>query len=147
MGRDARARAITPPRGPTTVRERTGETNLRCGAEGKNYERNATGHRATPNLICPHPRPPLGFANKITLKDIEGTRGVKAARGVCRQSRLGAITSSLGLYQPLSRPCSRFNTDTSHRVSYCFPSIFLWITSTTLTIPDTFCREYSVLAE
>lgn len=40
--------------------------------DGKNYERNATSRRATPNLICPHPRPPLGFANKITLEDIGG---------------------------------------------------------------------------
>lgn len=40
--------------------------------DGKNYERNATSRRATPNLICPHPRPPLGFANKITLEDIAG---------------------------------------------------------------------------
>lgn len=40
--------------------------------DGKNYERNATSRRATPNLICPHPRPPLGFANKITLEHIGG---------------------------------------------------------------------------
>lgn len=58
----------------TTVRGR-GRLIYAAAREGKNYERNATGHRATPNLICPHPRPPLGFANKITLKDIEGTRG------------------------------------------------------------------------
>jgi len=53
--------------------------------DGKNYERNATSRRATPNLICRHPRPPLGFANKITLEDIGGRSGSRPAT-----ARLGA---------------------------------------------------------
>lgn len=87
---DCNARPITPrgrKRRSSTEANRHGKrTGLRGGGregkecrliyavarDGKNYERNATSRRATPNLICPHPRPPLGFANKITLEDIGG---------------------------------------------------------------------------
>lgn len=81
---DCDARAITPRGRKRRTLPKRIATGKEWGArgcsrliyavarDGKNYERNATSRRTTPNLICPHSRPPLGFANKITLGDIGG---------------------------------------------------------------------------
>jgi len=62
------------------------EPNLRRGArEGKNYEQNATGHRATPNLICPHPRPPLGFSKQNYIRRHQGLKRPPGAGPDCAQ--------------------------------------------------------------
>lgn len=123
------ARAITP-RGRKRTRAKrttTGKEARGCrliyavARDGKNYERNATSRRATPNLICPHPRLPLGFANKITLEDIEGWSGPRHRRPAVA-SRLGAITASPGLYQSLSPSSTCVLIPTSCHVSPPHPS-------------------------
>lgn len=95
---DCNARPITPrgrKRRSSTEANRHGKRTGCKGCrliyavarDGKNYERNATSRRATPNLICPHPRPPLGFANKITLEDIGGRSGPRRRAAPRRAGR------------------------------------------------------------
>jgi len=144
---DCDARAITPrgrkrrilPRRAATGKEwetRGCRLIYAVARDGKNYERNATSRRVTPNLICPHPRPPLGFANKITLEDIGGWSG---SRHRPATARLGAITPSPGLYQPLSLSSTCVSI---HRVMCHTPASFSRII---FAVSDTAAKKRKIL--
>lgn len=122
------ARAITPRGRKRRTRTATGKERGARGCrliyavarDGKNYERNATSRRATPNPICPHPASASGIRKQNYIRRHRRLKRPVAPASSRQTRRNYILAGTLSIL--ISLLYLRFNTNIASRV---VPGIFL----------------------